>query len=31
MADGPPDGDIPAELTTLEYSLPHFSAALRAK
>ncbi len=31
MADGPPDGDIPAELTTLKYSLPHFSAALRAK
>jgi hypothetical protein len=31
MADGPADGDIPAELTTLKYSLPHFSAALRAK
>lgn len=31
MADGPADGDIPAELATLKYSLPHFSAALRAK
>jgi hypothetical protein len=31
MADGPADGDIPAEFTTLKYALPHFSAALRGK
>src|SRR5882757_4085175 len=31
MADGPADGDIPAELITFNYPLRHFSAALRAK
>jgi len=31
MADGPADGDIPAEFTTLKYPLPRFSAALRGK
>src|SRR3954467_14451790 len=31
MADGPADGDIPAELITFKYPLRYFSAALRGK
>src|SRR5882762_1170658 len=31
MADGPADGDIPAELITFNYPLRYFSAALRGK